>query len=110
MAFEQKRCTWLTENLAAVQWVHKIPSWVKPHSMQFQPPRYRLFACSLSFYLAASGGCLIGRMELIISIAAARVVRRGIWYKQNGAGIMLIGLVLVACSDLTGRIIRIRLV
>jgi drug/metabolite transporter (DMT)-like permease len=87
----------------AVQWVHKIPGWAKPLMSSFfnlLDVTFRMLAIQ---YLAASvATMLLGGMELIVSIFAARFVRkrhiaRQRWY---GAGIMTIGLVLVACSDL----------
>jgi drug/metabolite transporter (DMT)-like permease len=45
---------------------------------------------------------LVGGTELILSMVAARVVRKRPITRQRwcGAGIMMVGLVLVACSDL----------
>jgi hypothetical protein len=87
----------------AVQWVHNIPNWAKPvmsSGFNLLDVAFRMLSI---LYLAASvAEMLIGGMELILSIVAARVVRKRHIAKQRwcGAGIMLIGLVLVACSDL----------
>ena len=87
----------------AIQWVHKIPNWAKPlmsSGFNLLDVAFRMLSI---LYLAASvAEMLIGGMELILSIVAARVVRKRHIAKQRwcGAGIMLIGLVLVACSDL----------
>jgi hypothetical protein len=87
----------------AVQWVHKIPNWAKPlmsSGFNLLDVAFRMLSI---LYLAASvAEMLIGGMELILSIVAARVVRKRHIATERwcGAGIMLVGLVLVACSDL----------
>jgi hypothetical protein len=87
----------------AVQWVHKIPNWAKPlmsSGFNLLDVAFRMLSI---LYLAASvAEMLIGGMELILSIVAARVVRKRHIAMERwcGAGIMLVGLVLVACSDL----------
>jgi drug/metabolite transporter (DMT)-like permease len=55
------------------------------------------------FYLAASvAEMLVDGTELTFRMVAARVVRKRLIVRQRwrGAGIMMVGLVLVACSDL----------
>jgi drug/metabolite transporter (DMT)-like permease len=87
----------------AVQWVHKIPDWAKPLMSSYFNLLDVGFRMLAILYLAASvAEMLIGGMELILSIVAARVVRKRDIAKQRwcGAGIMMVGLVLVACSDL----------
>jgi hypothetical protein len=87
----------------SVQWVHKIPDWAKPIMSSVFNLLDVAFRMLSILYLAASvAEMLIGGMELILSIVAARVVRKRIIAKQRwcGAGIMMVGLVLVACSDL----------
>jgi drug/metabolite transporter (DMT)-like permease len=87
----------------AAQWVHKIPGWAKPLMLSFLNLLDVIFRMMAIQYLAASvATMLLCGSELILSIFAARFVRkrhipRQRWY---GAGIMAIGLVLVACSDL----------
>jgi drug/metabolite transporter (DMT)-like permease len=84
--------------------VHKIPNWAKPLMSGFLTLLDAGFRMLAILYLAASvAEMLMGGMELISSIVAARVVRKRDVATQRwcGAGIMLVGLVLVvACSDL----------
>lgn len=87
----------------AVQWVHKIPNWAKPiMSSVFNLLDVAFRMLSILFLAASVAEMLIGGMELILSIVAARVVRKRHIATQRwcGAAIMMVGLVLVACSDL----------
>lgn len=88
----------------AVQWVHHIPYWAKPLVSSFFGFLDAVFRVLSVFYLPASiAEMLIGGLELLGSIVAARWIRkreipRQRWY---GAAVVVAGLVLIASADLT---------
>jgi drug/metabolite transporter (DMT)-like permease len=86
----------------AVQWVHKIPNWAKPlMSSGFNLLDVAFRIISILYLPAVVAEMLVGGTKLILSMVIARVVRKMPIARQKwcGAGIMVVGLVLVACSD-----------
>jgi hypothetical protein len=87
----------------AVQWVHKIPRWAKPlMSSGFNLLDVVFRNLSILYLPAVVAEMLVGGTKLILSMVIARIVRKMPIARQKwcGAGIMVAGLVLVACSDL----------
>lgn len=98
--------TGLTEkSKAAAAWVHQVPWWAQPLLSSFLGVLDTTFRMLSVLYLAASVAELLsGGLELIVSILASRFIRHRQILKQRwyGAGVMVVGLVLIAASDLTG--------
>lgn len=96
--------TGLTErSKRAVQWVHRVPWWAQPLLSSFFGVLDTAFRMLSVLYLAASVAEMVsGGLELVVSILASRIIRKRLIPKQRwlGAGVTIVGLVLIAGSDL----------
>ena len=87
----------------AVQWVHKIPYWAKPLMSSVFCLLDMVFRMLTILYLAASvAQLLMGGLDLVFSVLAARAVRKRHVTRERWAGsfVMVIGLVIVALSEM----------
>lgn len=86
----------------AVRWVHRIPGWAKPIVSSFFGFLDATFRVLAVMHLAASvAELLIGGLELILSVVAAKIIRKRYILRQRwyGSAILIVGLALIASSD-----------
>lgn len=93
------------ESKQAVAWVHKLPHWTYPVITGVLNMLDILFRTSAILYLDASiASMMFCGLELIASIFAGKFVRKRSILRERwcGAGVMVVGLVLVGLSDFVG--------
>ncbi len=93
------------ESSRAVNWVHSIPWYLKPVMPGFCNLCNSAMRWGSLIYISASiAEILISGTELVLSVFAARLIRKRLVSKSRwcGVGIVTLGLVLVAALNLTG--------
>lgn len=89
------------ESSKAVAWVHSIPWYLKPMFPGFcNLCNSAMRWASLIFISASVAEILISGLELVLSVFAARIVRKRMisWTRWFGVGIVFVGLMLVGIS------------
>jgi hypothetical protein len=96
------------ESKEAVQWVHRVPWYLKPALPGFCNLCNTAMRWGSLVYLPASvAEIMISGLELVLSVYAARIVRKRMvsWTRWTGVAVVAVGVALVGAVDAAGALV-----
>jgi drug/metabolite transporter (DMT)-like permease len=93
------------ESKEAIKWVHRIPYYLKPLIPGFFNLCNSAMRWAALVYVPASvAEILMSGLELVLSVAASRIIRKRMisWPRWTGAGVVTLGIVLIGVAGTIG--------